>query len=192
MSRHPHWIALLILGLPAFGVPAAGAAGPVPHAHRVDATVRRLVAVEEPSPPDSTPADSTAISAVEPEVAEAPQSPETEPPAPGSGALGMEITDFVQREPDDGEPATADTRAYVSYDDGNLYVAFVCEDDPTQVRARVVPRDRITDDDRVVVFLDTFDDNQRAYAFEVNPLGIQRDGFLTEGQDDDYEFDALW
>ena len=192
MSRHPHWIALLILGLPAFGVPGVGVAGPVLHAHRVDATVKRLVAVEDPSPPDSTPADSTAVSAIEPEVAEKPQSPETEPPPPGSGALGMEITEFVQREPDDGEPATADTRAYVSYDDGNLYVAFVCEDDPAQVRARVVPRDRITDDDRVVVFLDTFDDNQRAYAFEVNPLGIQRDGFITEGQDDDYSFDALW
>ena len=64
MSRHPHRIALmLILGLPAFGVPAAGAAEPVLRAHRVDATVRRLVA-EEPSPPDSTPADTTSTAAV--------------------------------------------------------------------------------------------------------------------------------
>jgi hypothetical protein len=193
MSRHPRWIALLLLGLPAFGVPAAGAMGPALHAHRVDATVRRLVAVEDPSPPDSMPADTTTTGdAVAQEVTELPQSPETEPPAPGSGVLGMEVTEFIQREPDDGEPSTAATRAYVSYDDDNLYVAFVCEDDPAQVRARIVPRDRITDDDRVAVFLDTFDDNQRAYAFEVNPLGIQRDGFLTEGQDDDYTFDALW
>ena len=192
MSRHP-MIILLILGLPVLGAPEPAAGMPVLHARRVGATVEHLMAAEDPSPPDTTTADTTPA---EPESAEATPEPASDgtrgDAAPESGTLGIEVTEFVQREPDDGEPASAGTKAFVSYDDANLHVVFVCEDDPAQVRARVVPRDRITDDDRVVVFLDTFDDNQRAYVFEVNPLGIQRDGFITEGQDDDYSFDALW
>jgi len=113
-------------------------------------------------------------------------------PAGTTESMGQEVADFRQREPDEGDPASQPTRAYVSYDDQNLHVVFVCEDDPTQIRARVLPRDAISDDDRVVVYLDTFDDNQRAYYFEANPLGIQGDGIITEGQDDDDTFDALW
>jgi len=105
---------------------------------------------------------------------------------------GLEVTGFRQNEPGDGEPVSEATRAYVSFDHDNLYVVFECDDNPAKIRANVVPREKITDDDRVGIFLDTFDDNQRAYAFLVNPLGIQRDGMLTEGQDDDWSFDALW
>ena len=190
MSRHP-LIALLILGLPAFAA-AAGTGTPVQHARRVGATVQHPMVAQDPSPGDTTTADTASAEPTSPEAEEIPDESRGVPDPPPKSALGMEVTEFVQREPDDGEPATAGTKAFVSYDDANLHVAFVCEDDPAQVRARVVPRDRITDDDRVVVFLDTFDDKHRAYVFEVNPHGIQRDGFITEGQDDDYSFDALW
>src|SRR5262249_55748286 len=47
-------------------------------------------------------------------------------------------------------------------------------------------------DDSVTVFLDTFHDRRRAYVFSANPLGIQRDGVITEGQEVDYSFDTLW
>src|SRR2546426_9265247 len=47
------------------------------------------------------------------------------------------IGDFRQRQPQDGEPASLATSAYLSYDDKNLYVVFVCEDDPSQVRAHM-------------------------------------------------------
>src|SRR5204862_6208366 len=30
------------------------------------------------------------------------------------------------------------------------------------------------------------------YLFQANPLGVQLDGIVTEGQDDDYSFDAVW
>ncbi|RPI18990.1 MAG: hypothetical protein EHM65_01770, partial [Acidobacteriales bacterium] len=35
------------------------------------------------------------------------------------------VTDFRQYSPGDGEPATQPTTAYLSYDDENLYVAYV-------------------------------------------------------------------
>ena len=105
---------------------------------------------------------------------------------------GLRITDFLQREPNDGAPANLKTTAFLSYDSTNLYVAFLCKEDHRLLRAHVSRREEITEDDRVSVALDTFHDGRRAYAFFVNPLGIQRDGIITEGQDDDFSFDALW
>lgn len=103
------------------------------------------------------------------------------------------VTGFVQREPGDGVPASQQTTAYLSYDDRHLYVVFVCRDvQPEQIRARLARRESIEGDDMVLIALDTFNDNRRAYIFIVNPLGVQLDGIVTEGQGDDYSFDTLW
>ncbi|MGH7453733.1 MAG: hypothetical protein ACRENG_20455, partial [bacterium] len=50
------------------------------------------------------------------------------------------ITDFRQYEPGDGTPVSQETRAYLSYDDKNLFVVFVCKDDPGKVRGRMAKR----------------------------------------------------
>lgn len=104
----------------------------------------------------------------------------------------LRISDFRQREPHDGQPATRATLAYLSYDDRNLYVIVICKDQPELVRAHMSKRDDISGDDSVSVMLDTFHDGHRAYMFFVNALGVQRDGITTEGQADDYSFDAVW
>jgi hypothetical protein len=53
-------------------------------------------------------------------------------------------------------------------------------------------REDIDLDDNVAIYLDTFRDRRRAYVFATNPLGVQRDGIITEGQDPDYNFDVQW
>ena len=109
-----------------------------------------------------------------------------------SDERGAAVTDFRQREPGDGTPVSQSTTAFLSYDDDHLYVVFVCKDDPAAIRANIARREDIGDDDAVAIYLDTFRDQERAYVFMVNPLGIQLDGVLTEGQSDDYTFDAVW
>lgn len=103
-----------------------------------------------------------------------------------------QVTAFRQRVPGDGVPSSRETTAYLSYDDENLYVVFVGKDDPGRVRARMAKREEVSSDDRVVVYLDTFADRQRAYVFAANPLGVQLDGIITEGQEDDLSFDTYW
>ena len=106
---------------------------------------------------------------------------------------GVSADAFLQREPQDLIPSTEKTEVYVSYDDTNLYAVFVCHaSDPSRIRARMSRREQIFNDDFVGVFLDTFNDRQRAYEFIVSPLGIQLDGILTEGQGDDFSFDTIW
>jgi len=110
-----------------------------------------------------------------------------------AGAAGMvRVTELVQNAPKDGEPVSLPTNVYLGHDDINLYVGFVCQDDPSKLRARVTRRDEIFGDEGVQIFLDTFHDKQRAYVFAANPFGVQLDGITTEGQGFDFNFDTLW
>lgn len=103
------------------------------------------------------------------------------------------VTDFRQRRPADGKPASRETTAYLSYDDKNFYAVFVCQEESGQVRAHMSKREDVLSDDLVGVFLDTFRDRQRSYEFMSNPVGIQLDGIINENQDrDDLSFDTLW
>jgi Domain of unknown function (DUF5916) len=125
-----------------------------------------------------------------PRVTEAPKLEDYLNGAAHPGAL--KITDFRQREPGDGTPVSEPTTAYLSYDDDNLYVVFVCKDEPGAARGHLTKREAVGSDDIVGILLDTFHDRQRAYEFFVNPLGIQMDAIATEGQNDDFSFDTPW
>ncbi|MBV8891139.1 MAG: hypothetical protein JO266_04045, partial [Acidobacteria bacterium] len=70
----------------------------------------------------------------------------------------VKVTGLVQRNPHDGEPVSQPTEVYLGYDKHNLYVVFVCFDDPTRVRAHRTRREDIGDDDEVEIMLDTFRD----------------------------------
>ena len=107
--------------------------------------------------------------------------------------LMSRVSGLVERNPADGVPASQATDVYLGYDSKNLYVIFVCFDsESSKIRAHLAPREDIFDDDRVVVYLDTFRDQRHAYIFSVNPLGVQADGVRSEGQGEDYSFDTLW
>ena len=65
--------------------------------------------------------------------------------APPGGA--MPVIGFIQRNPDDGQPATSETKAWLAYDAENLYVIFVCQSARGELRARYTKRDDIFADD---------------------------------------------
>lgn len=102
------------------------------------------------------------------------------------------VTVFRQFDPHDGEPVSQPTTAFLSYDDKNLYVGWICKDEPDKIHARVAPRKQIALDDRVSINIDTFQDHKHAYWFDVNPYGIQYDGRTTDGIGDDPSWEGLW
>src|SRR5579871_1277099 len=118
------------------------------------------------------------------------------------GEIAMQmakVVGFRQQKPHDGAPVSEPTEAYLGYDQKNLYVVFVCFDDPRQVRARMSRREDIFDDDQVEVMLDTFHDRRRAYMFQTTPLGVQWDAIWTEASREeqvqghlDTSFDTVW
>ncbi len=89
------------------------------------------------------------------------------------------ITDFVQRRPLDGAPATEATEVYVAYDSANIYIGVYAHySDPSMMRANRADRDRPIADDTFLVYFDPFLDQQRAYVFGVNGYGVQSDSIL--------------
>lgn len=104
-------------------------------------------------------------------------------------------TGFVQFEPDPGAPASEPTEIQVVYDDSTLYIAIQAYDsDPSSIVAEAMQRDSaLFQDDSVIVFLDTFDDDRNAYFFETNANGARTDALVTdEGRDFNISWDGVW
>ena len=92
------------------------------------------------------------------------------------------ITDFRQRVPVDGAPASERTELRVAFDDNRLYFAIVLHDsDPEGIRRSILHREgRIDQDDNIRIGLDTYNDKRNAYIFEINPFGTQGDALITD------------
>jgi Domain of unknown function (DUF5916) len=92
------------------------------------------------------------------------------------------LTDFHQYEPVDGRSAEERTEILVFYSARAIHFGIIAgAKNPSTIRATLADRDNIGSDDRVTIYLDTFDDRRRAFMFGVNPLGVQEDGVRTEG-----------
>ena len=94
--------------------------------------------------------------------------------------------------PGDNTPATERTIVKALYDDENLYFGFKCYDsNPDEIRANYSERDRIFQDDYVIIIIDTYGDSQKGYEFALNPFGIQGD-LLASSNNEDLSFDLTW
>jgi hypothetical protein len=96
--------------------------------------------------------------------------------------------------PGESTEAPVNAQCFIAYNDTNLYIGFRAYDPhPHQIRAHLSDRDSILSDDIVAVFLDTFNDQNRAFAFFCNPLGVQMDEISSDGGTiEDSSWDAIW
>ncbi len=102
---------------------------------------------------------------------------------------------FIQREPEEGAPATYDTEVRILYDDEHLYLGvFAFDDEPENLILTDLTRDYNTRSvDSFAVVLDTFHDRRNSYMFQTNPLGAKMDGqSFNEGQAFDVNWDGVW
>ena len=91
---------------------------------------------------------------------------------------------FSETFPGDQTQPSIDITAYLAYDDDNLYVAYVIEDDPAAIRANLSDRDAIWQDDYAGMILDPNGDGQSLYFIASNPLGIQGDTRISPNNED--------
>lgn len=112
------------------------------------------------------------------------------------GALVIVLN--YETSPSENTPPPVRTEAYLIHNNGHLYVGFKAFDpEPAAVRAHLSDRDDIPGDDTVGILLDTFNDELRAFEFECNPLGIQRDALRNDAGrgrrgGGDESWDAIW
>lgn len=103
--------------------------------------------------------------------------------------------DFVQREPDTGQPSSQRTEIKVVYTPDTLFVAVMAfDDEPARVISKEMQRDEpLWRDDAVDILFDTFDDDRNAYLFETNPNGARTDALITdEGRSFNLQWDGVW
>ncbi len=100
---------------------------------------------------------------------------------------------FMQYEPNRGQPSETKSHAIVLYDSGHLYIAFSLWD-PQPPTAQLTRRDAdLFNDDAVILVLDTYHDRRTAYYFMTNPLSTQTDGRIGDaGRIVDVTWDAPW
>ena len=99
---------------------------------------------------------------------------------------------FAEHQPGDQVQPPVDTRVLMTYDERRIYVAFICYDNPEDIRRSLCERDRIYGDDNVGFFLDTYGDASWAYTMNVNPYGIQADALWSNGYGEDSKYDLIW
>lgn len=92
---------------------------------------------------------------------------------------------FLQRDPDNGDPATERTEVRIVYDADRLLLSVICHDrEPDRVLGNQMQRDRSFEaDDRFMWTIDTFLDGRTGYYFEINPAGAMGDGLVDPAAD---------
>ena len=99
--------------------------------------------------------------------------------------------------PGDNTPAPVETECLITFSKTDLLIGFRCFDpEPKKVRAHLMNRDALATfllDDYVIVVMDSFNDERRAFQFRVNPLGVQADAIYSESEGyEDFSWDAIW
>jgi len=106
---------------------------------------------------------------------------------------GALVDDFTQVIPIPGAAPSQRTEVRFLTDHENLYIAAWCWDtDPSAIVANRMVRDGfLFFDDRFQIVIDTFNDHQNGYSFEMNPVGGRRD-VLLEGKAFAMSWDTIW
>jgi hypothetical protein len=102
-------------------------------------------------------------------------------------------SDFFQKLPRNGSPATERTEVRFAYDEDNLYVGVICvEAEPDKVIIKDLKEDfDFNNTDLVQVFIDSVHDRRSGFTFVVNAAGARRDSQVsTVGVNQDW--DGVW
>ena len=103
------------------------------------------------------------------------------------------VTNFIQKIPDEGEPATEKSEVWISYDNENIYFsANFYDSEPESIDQNLMRRDNIISSDWLWIYMDPYNDDRTGYFFAVNPGGSIADGTLfNDGWMDD-SWDGIW
>ena len=103
------------------------------------------------------------------------------------------VTQFTQRDPDEGKEPTERTEVKIAYDDAALYIGARMHDSyPDSIIARLARKDVDVTSDLFAVFLDPYNDKRSGFYFGLNAAGTLYDGVLYNDTWDDNTWDGVW
>jgi hypothetical protein len=106
-------------------------------------------------------------------------------------------TNFLQRDPNNGTPATERTEVRVVFDGDRIIFGVTCFDsEPGELLGNQMQRDQSFEaDDRFMFTIDPFLNGRTGYFFEINPSGAMGDGLIsspTGGGDFGGQMEKSW
>lgn len=110
-------------------------------------------------------------------------------------ARALPAKDFLQKDPDEGKPATEATEVRFLYDEDALYVgARMFDSEPSKIAKRLTRRDGDTDGiaDWIIVGIDAHHDKLTGSKFSVTAAGSIGDGVLFNDSSDDDTWNGVW
>ena len=107
----------------------------------------------------------------------------------------VSMSDFIQNDPAEGDPATEKTEVWIFFDNENVYVIARCwESRPERLVANEMRRDnpRIVRNDNFAWMFDTFYDRRNGIIFEVSAVGGRIDAQVTNEQQINLDWNPVW
>jgi hypothetical protein len=105
------------------------------------------------------------------------------------------ISNFLQRDPREGEPATEKTEVRVVLYQKAMYIGVIALDSaPGLIVAKEMRRDGdVEADDSITIILDTYLDHRNAFYFALNPNGARKDALIVdESEDLNVDWNGVW
>jgi len=99
---------------------------------------------------------------------------------------------FAEHNPGNQTKPAVDTEVLITYDDKNLYVAWICRDNPDEVRAAFCERDNMFSGDYVILCIDTYGEATHAYEIAANPYGVPGDLLFSSAYGEDGGYDMIF
>ena len=102
--------------------------------------------------------------------------------------------DFMQRDPEEGKPASERSEIRVLYDSEALYFGCLFYDaEPEKIVARLSRRDDEIEADEASIRIDSYHDHQTAFEFTFNAAGVKVDILqYDDGDKEDESWDPVW
>jgi len=103
------------------------------------------------------------------------------------------ITEFIQKDPNQGAPISYKTIVRVAYDENALYIGAICYQPAGSTRVQNLARDFSYDEnDLFGVVIDGFRDQRSAVSFQTTPYGNQRDVEVIDDREINEDWNARW
>ncbi len=109
-------------------------------------------------------------------------------------AQAESVEQFYQVEPVEGAMPSQPTRAYILYDEKNLYIGvYAYDSNPDGIRRSQMQRDlALEDDDGIRILIDPFGSFRDSYFFGVNPNGARNDALVENNSNFRDEWNTIW
>ncbi len=102
--------------------------------------------------------------------------------------------DFVMHRPQPYRKSAFKTEVKIAYDDVAIYIfGYMYDKEPKKIRRELGARDNLNvATDLINVGFDTYNDDQNAFRFGVTAAGVQFDSRVSDGNNSDFSWDAVW